>query len=143
MRNIDPYSYACGVMDCFNEMLAAGLKQMAMSHPTRDRAERDAWIPAAQEICQKYHTHFYVEDEAFLTDLFPLSLNQGTYVLVFYRDPQVLEQYLALKKAKEELVRQNRYGGSPRQSIAEGFGALLGYPKGDVLRMIAENTEKE
>ena len=30
---IDHYSYECGVMDCFCEMVASGLKKLAMSHP--------------------------------------------------------------------------------------------------------------
>ena len=143
MRSIDPYSYACGVMDSFNEMLAAGLKPMAMSHPTRNKAELDEWIPPAQTICQKYHTRFYVEDEAFLTDLFPLSLNENTFVLVFYRDSEILERYLALKEKKRELIRQKQYRGAARQDIALQFGILLGYPQGDILRMIQENPQKE
>ena len=33
MRNIDSYSYQCGVIDCFNEMVYAGVKSLALSHP--------------------------------------------------------------------------------------------------------------
>ena len=32
-RKIDRYSYELGVMDCFCEMVAAGLKTLAMSRP--------------------------------------------------------------------------------------------------------------
>ena len=34
MKPIDVYSYRCGVIDCFNEMVRAGLKKIALSHPT-------------------------------------------------------------------------------------------------------------
>ena len=27
MKLIDPYSYQCGIIDCFNEMIRAGLKE--------------------------------------------------------------------------------------------------------------------
>ena len=33
MREIDTYSYRCGVMDCFCEMVRAGVKNLALSHP--------------------------------------------------------------------------------------------------------------
>ena len=33
MQNIDPYSYQCGVIDCFNEMVRSGVKALALSHP--------------------------------------------------------------------------------------------------------------
>lgn len=33
MRPIDPYSYHCGVMDSFCEIVGAGVKPMALSHP--------------------------------------------------------------------------------------------------------------
>ena len=32
MQNIDPYSYQCGVIDCFNEMVRSGVKALALSH---------------------------------------------------------------------------------------------------------------
>ena len=30
---IDSYSFQCGVIDCFNEMVAAGVKSLALSRP--------------------------------------------------------------------------------------------------------------
>ena len=42
MREIDKYSFRCGVIDCFNEMVAAGVKRMAFSHTSPTAEERDA-----------------------------------------------------------------------------------------------------
>lgn len=39
MHEIDTYSYRCGVMDCFCEMVRAGVKSLALSHPVDSRAE--------------------------------------------------------------------------------------------------------
>ena len=47
MREIDRYSYELGVMDCFCEMVASGMKTLAMSHPCRDREEFRSYKPAA------------------------------------------------------------------------------------------------
>lgn len=65
MKLIDSYSYQCGVIDCFNEMVRAGLKKIALSHPSASIEERNDLIPFSQEICQKYGTHFYAEDDRY------------------------------------------------------------------------------
>lgn len=50
---IDNYSYQCGVMDCFCEMVASGLKKLAMSHPCDTKAERDSYLPQVKKLCEK------------------------------------------------------------------------------------------
>ena len=44
MQNIDAFSYQCGVIDCFNEMVHAGLKTLALSRPMDSAQERDELI---------------------------------------------------------------------------------------------------
>ncbi|MGI5960233.1 MAG: hypothetical protein ACOX60_12600 [Massiliimalia sp.] len=140
---LDSFSYACGVIDCFNEMVHAGLKKIALSHPCSSRDERDELIPFCREICQQYGTQYYVEDQPLITDLFPVSMNQGKYNIIFYREEQWLKQYLALKEEKQRLCRQGKYRGEDRLAIALGFGELLSYPKEDCLRLISQNEKKE
>ena len=48
MKLIDSYSYQCGVIDCFNEMVRAGLKKIALSHPSASIEERNDLIPFSQ-----------------------------------------------------------------------------------------------
>ena len=100
MQNIDPYSYQCGVIDCFNEMVRSGVKALALSHPMDSAAERDALIPFARSCCHQYGNQLYIEDTPLLTDLFPLSLNQGKFNILFYRAGHILDQYLRLKERK-------------------------------------------
>lgn len=106
MRNIDSYSYQCGVIDCFNEMVYAGVKSLALSHPMDSAEERDALLPYARELCQRYGNQLYIEDEPLLSDLFPLSLNRGKHNILFYRAGHVLEEYLRLKERKAALVAE-------------------------------------
>ena len=54
MKQIEEYSYQCGVMDCFSEMVKAGLKRIALSHPSSTKEIRDQYIPFAENICDKY-----------------------------------------------------------------------------------------
>ena len=66
-RKVDPYSYHLGAMDCFCEMVGAGVKTLAMSHPCDSRQERDSFLKDVKKLCEKYGVYFYTEDEAFLS----------------------------------------------------------------------------
>lgn len=87
---IDKFSYQLGAADCFCEMVRAGVKRIALSHPCDSKEERDSFLPEFGRLCEKYGVHYYVEDEAFLTDLFPLSLNQGKFNVILYQDESAL-----------------------------------------------------
>ena len=143
MQMIDPYSYQCGVMDCFCEMVRAGVKSLALSHPMDTAAQRDALLPYARELCGRYGNRLYIEDEPLLTDLFPVSLNRGKHNILFYRAGHVLEEYLRLKERKTALVAEGAYFGGNRSRVAWDFGRLLSYPAESIRRLIAENTEPE
>lgn len=143
MKTIDEYSYQCGVIDCFNEMVRAGLKKIALSHPTDSAIQRDDLLPFSREICRKYKTQFYVEDDPLITDLFPVSLNRGKYNIIFYKDAAELQEYLDIKSEKKRLLTKNLYCGKARTEIALRFGRLLSYPDEGILHLIQENRELE
>lgn len=128
MQNIDPYSYQCGVIDCFNEMVRSGVKALALSHPMDSAAERDALIPFARSCCHQYGNQLYIEDTPLLTDLFPLSLNQGKFNILFYRAGHILDQYLRLKERKANLVAERAYFGGNRSQLAWEYGPAAVLP---------------
>lgn len=143
MQNIDPYSYQCGVIDCFNEMVRSGVKALALSHPMDSAAERDALIPFARSCCHQYGNQLYIEDTPLLTDLFPLSLNQGKFNILFYRAGHILDQYLRLKERKANLVAERAYFGGNRTQIAREYGRLLSYSPETVRSLLAANQDRE
>lgn len=143
MKELDRFSYACGVIDAFCEVVRAGIKRMALAHPCRSRQERDSYLPFAEKICEQYGIRYYVEDEPLLTDLFPVTLNRGTYNLIFYKNEADLKEYLALKAHKARLCAAGEYRDEARREIAEDFGRLLSYTDEAVSRLIGENKEKE
>lgn len=143
MQSIDSYSYQCGFIDCVNEMIRAGVKALALSRPLDSAGERDALIPFARESCRRWGNQLYIEDEPLLTDLFPLSMNQGRHNILLYRAEHVLDQYLRLKTRKRALVEEKAYFGGNRSQLAWEFGRLLSYPEEEIRRLIAENPEKE
>lgn len=126
-REIDRYSYYIGAMDAFCEMVAAGVKKLAMSHPCDTKAERDSYLPEVKRLCEEYGILFYPEDEAFLTDLFPEELNKGKYNYLFYGNGDVLEAYLSLKERQKRLMENGTYTRTERYDVAREFGRLLSY----------------
>ena len=143
MKKLDGYSYQCGVIDAFNEVVRAGVKRIALSHPVDTKEEAMELIPFLQQICQQYGNHFYLEESPLLTDLFPISLNKGKYNIIYYRQEEDIRQYLALKKRKQQLLEQQAYQGEARRQIAVDYGKLLSYSQEAIERYLAQNEEKE
>lgn len=143
MESIDTFSYQCGVIDGFNEMVRAGVKALALSHPVDTEAERDALIPFSKQICRAYGTKLYPENDPLLTDLFPCALNQGKFLILFYREDHILEQYIRLKDRKAALVAEGAYFGGNRSRIAWEYGRLLSYSDEAIRRLIHENGDRE
>lgn len=141
LSNIKSCAYQMGVIDCFNEMVHAGLKRIAMSHPCKTKEERDSYLEFCDRVCGQYGTGWYGEDEPFLTDLFPEMLNKDTYNIIFYRLKEDLDAYLALKERKSKLVAEGRYEGNERYRIAFEFGKLLSYTEEAIYRKICETTK--
>lgn len=139
---IDKFSYQLGAADCFCEMVRAGVKKIALSHPCDTKEERDSFLPEFDKLCEKYGVRYYVEDESFLTDLFPLSLNRGKFNVIFYQDEVVLKEYLDLKTEKEKAVAAGNYADC-RRNIARRYGKLLSYTDEGIQRLLETNSEKE
>ena len=111
MKQIDTYSYQWGVIDCFNEMVKAGMKHIALAHPCTTKENRDSYIPFVNAITNKYQTHYYLDDDPLITDLFPYSLNRNTYNIIFYKEKKYIEEYIALKERKKQSILNHQYLG--------------------------------
>lgn len=143
MAKIDGFSYQLGAADCFCEMVRAGVKRLALSHPCDTKEQRDAFLPEFQKLCEKYGVTMYVEDEPFLTDLFPLSLNRGKYNVIFYQEDSVLRDYLGLKAEKKQAAEENAYTPEKRRDVAVRYGKLLSYTDEGIERLLRANSERE
>ena len=141
-RKIDEYSYHLGAADCFCEMVRAGVKKIALSHPCDTKELRDSFLQDFDRLCEKYSVRYYEEDATIITDLFPASANKGKFQVIFYREEEDLETYLGLKNAKEKAIQEGRYE-EVRTEIAREWGRLLSYPEEGIERLLRNNTEKE
>lgn len=143
MREIDKFSYKLGAADCFCEMVRAGVKKLALAHPCDTREERDSFLPEFEKLCGEYGVSMYCEDEGFLTDLFPVSMNQNRFNVIFYQEESVLREYLDLKAEKEQAQKNGAYTPEKRRDIAWRYGKLLSYTDEGIERLLRGNREKE
>ena len=143
MQMIDSFSYQCGMIDSLNQMVAAGIRSLALTPPLKQKAERDALIDYAKESCRRHGTKLYPEDDLLTTDLFPLSMTRGRFNILFYQADHVIEEYIRLKNRKESTVASRAYFGGNRSRLSLEFGRLLSYPEDTIQRLIRENTERE
>ena len=143
MKEIDSYSYHLGAADCFCEMVAAGVKKIALSHPCSSKEERDSFLADFDRLSEKYGVKYYPEDEPLLTDLFPVSMNKGKHNVIFYIDDRYLQQYLQLKMDKQVMLATNSYSGEARTNLAIRYGRLLSYTEAGIERLLNKNNEKE
>ena len=133
---MDSRSYQLGVIVAFSEIVAAGVKKLALSAPLapEDMAEI---LPEARRIAAENGALLCLEKDFCVTDLFPEDITAGKHVLLIYCDPSK-EEYLALKKEKDELVRTGRYTGDARRNIARKMGRLLSYPEAHIEKLLGE-----
>ncbi len=125
-RDIDQRSFRLGGISSFAEMVRVGVKTLALSAATSPE-EMDALVDEAKRIAHEEQVMVYREADLIVTDLFPADVAAGKHVLLIYKGT-TLDDYLALKQQKAELVESGNYTGESRKEIARKFGKLLSYP---------------
>ena len=123
---IDQRSYRLGGLSTFAEMVRVGVKTLALSAAMMPE-EMDAFVDEAHRIAGEEGVLLYRETDLIVTDLFPADVAEGKHVLLIY-EGTTLDDYLALKERKSELVKSGSYEGEARKDIARQFGKLLSYP---------------
>ncbi len=145
---IDIYSHALGVCEAFCEVVRAGVKRIALSHPfTEEELQRNlygkAFFAACEQIAEKYSCKAYHLKKPVLTDLFPISLNLGKQNVVFYREDCDIEELLSIQSEKDELQAAGKYEGEARRMLAVRYGHLLSYSDEAIERYLKTNNERE
>ena len=137
-REIDQRSYTLGGLSTFAEMVRVGVKTLALSAAVTPE-EMDDLVEDAERIAQGEGVMLYRETDLIVTDLFPADVAEGKHVLLIYTGT-TLDEYLALKKRKSELVETGSYAGEARRDIARQFGRLLSYPDAVIEDLIDKNS---
>ncbi len=127
-----------GAFEAFAEMVHAGVKPIALSHPMNP-AEMDLFMPEANRLSEKYEISVYRESDLIGTSLFDSSVVRGKEVLILYKGNN-LEAYQILKSKANELAISNEYYGEKKEEISRSFGRLLGYPESNINELLAQNS---
>ena len=133
---IDRGSYELGIIAAFAEVVALGVKDLALSSPLAPEMYESIKEHAGR-IVRENGINSYLEKDLLVTDLFSEDIARDRFVIFLYSDDGTLEKYLALKDRKNRLVESGDYCGEARREIARGFGRLLSYPQGRIEEMIS------
>ena len=98
----------------------------------------DALEAEAQRIAGQEGVLLYRETDLIVTDLFPADVAAGKHVLLIYTGT-TLDEYLALKERRADLMETGSYAREARRDIARQFGNLLSYPAVVIEKMINKN----
>ncbi|MSQ98748.1 MAG: hypothetical protein EXR85_05555 [Xanthomonadales bacterium] len=133
---LDPLSYSIGNFSTFAEMVAIGLKKMALSQAL-PAEEMDRLEAEVLRIAEERDVRIYREANFLVTGLFPPSATAGKDVLLIYRG-DTLKEYLALKQRKADLEAAGRYGQEAQLEMAWAVGKLLSYPDKKIEQLLAK-----
>jgi hypothetical protein len=125
---IDPLSFSLGMINCFVEMVACGVKRLALSPPLTPE-DYDRLAAASDEIISRFCVQSYLEKSLMVTDLQTPEFTRGKYSVLYFREQATLDEYLALKRRKQRLEQDGRYDIGARRAISRDFMRLLSYPE--------------
>jgi len=138
---IDRRSYDLGAIGAFAEMVDVGVKRLAFSS-TLSPAEASSLWDEANKIANENHVALYRDPDLLVTDLFPADVAKGKEVLLIYKG-STLDEYMALKRKKAQLVKSGTYTGKAREEIARQLGRLLSYPESSIDGLMKKNMVRE
>jgi hypothetical protein len=138
-KNVDRISFELGMINCFVEMVACGVKKMAISPPLTPEDYQLIW-PLSEKMVRAFDIKSYQEKSLLITDLQTEDFTKGKWAILYYDDDRVLETYFNLKKRKQELESQGQYDEASRKGLSREFMRLLSYPDDIIDKKLAKKT---
>lgn len=136
---VDRLSFYLGMINCFVEMVACGVKKLALSPPIAPE-DYELLKTASENIAKGFGVKTYLEKELLITDLQSADFTRDKFNILFFLDDKVLNQYLDLKKEKDRLQREGMYNIKARKDISKRFGRLLSYPEHIIDEKLSQDT---
>jgi hypothetical protein len=125
---IDRPSFQLGMINTFVEMVACGVKKMAISPPLTPE-DYHTIKEVSDEAAAKFQIKSYLERSLLITDLQSEEFTRGKWSILYYEDDEVLQKYINLKEKKRQLEESGQYSSSDRKEISRDFMRLLSYPE--------------
>jgi hypothetical protein len=128
VKELDVRSFQLGMINCFAEMVAVGVKRLAVSPPL-SLEEYEELREASEAIVRGSGIHSYLETSLLVTDLQSPEFTRGKWSVLYFKDPETLQSYLTLKKRKQALEEAGSFDSGGRREISREFMRLLSYPE--------------
>lgn len=126
-KRIDHFSFQLGMINCFAEMVACGVKQLAISPPLSPE-QYDIIAPCSDRIVNGFGIESYLENSLLVTTLQSPEFTRNRCSILYYKKKATLDAYHALKEKQSRLIETERYDAGAREEVSIAFMELLSYP---------------
>ena len=120
-------SFQLGMINCFAEMVAAGVKRLAISPPLTPE-EYEEIKEASEAIVEGSGIRSHLEQSLLLTHLQTPEFTRGKWSILYFKEPETLESYRSLKERKDRLKAEGKLTDHADAEISRQFMRLLSYP---------------
>jgi hypothetical protein len=127
--DIDHFSFQLGMINCFAEMVACGVKSLAISPPLSP-TQYETIAPYSEKIVKGFGIESYLENSLMVTILQSPEFTQNKCSILYYKNKTTLDAYLELKERQSRLIESDRYDARAQKEISVAFMELLSYPPG-------------
>ena len=124
---IDRLSFEIGMINCFVEMIACGVKRLALSPPLSP-GDFEKIEPWSKKIVTGFGVKSWLEKSLISTDLQSEEFTAGKWVIMYYKTDDVLESYLELKKKRKRIDETEKPDPNSLKALSKDFMRLLSYP---------------
>ena len=142
MMKIDKLSFQLGMINCFAEMVACGVKKLAISPPLKPE-DYEKISKFSDEIVKGFGIQSYLEKSLLITDLQSAEFTWGKWSILYYEKDDVLKQYFELKEKKQQLEKVGQYDVEARKEISREFMRLLSYPDEKIEEKLSQKNPKD
>jgi hypothetical protein len=127
MTEVHRLSFQLGMINCFAEMVAVGVKRLAISPPLLPE-DYEGIREASEAIVEGSGIRSWLETSLLVTHLQSPDFTRGKWSVLYFKDPEVLDTYLSLKDRKERLEAAGGYDEAAARDVSREFMRLLSYP---------------
>jgi len=125
---IEQFSFQLGMINCFVEMVACGVKKLALSPPLLPD-DYEKITPYSEKTVRGFGIKSFLEKSLLLTKLQTPEFTKGKWSILYYKTDEVLHNYLKLKAKKTQLEKEGRFDSRSETEISVEFMKLLSYPE--------------
>lgn len=139
--SVDRLSFQLGMINCFVEMVAYGVKKLALSPPLKPE-DYQAIRSASESMVKGFGIRSYLEKNLMITDLQSEEFTRNKWVILYFKDKKIVDEYLNLKSRQRDLINKELYDDKAKKDISRQFMQLLSYPD-DVIEEKLQKTKSE